>query len=78
MVTMHKDSPRRRGFWSGLASMVLLVCFSGSGESKSVIAPARSDLEVVDCLLPGSVRIVGGRTYLSSRRPTKTLRNIRH
>ena len=33
---------------------------------------ARHDLEVVDCLLPGEVRIVGGRTYLSSRRPVRT------
>jgi hypothetical protein len=34
--------------------------------------PQRSDLEVVDCLLPGQVRSVGGRTYLSARRPTRT------
>ncbi|HEU4617910.1 MAG TPA: caspase family protein, partial [Gammaproteobacteria bacterium] len=29
-------------------------------------------LEIVDCLLPGQVRVVGGRTYLTPRRPTRT------
>lgn len=31
-----------------------------------------ADLHVVDCLLPGQVRQLGQRTYLSPRRPTKT------
>ncbi|MEL7023971.1 MAG: caspase family protein [Pseudomonadota bacterium] len=31
-----------------------------------------ADLYVVDCLLPGQVRQLGGRTFLSPRRPTKT------
>ncbi|MEL6868658.1 MAG: caspase family protein [Pseudomonadota bacterium] len=30
------------------------------------------DLYIVDCLLPGQVRQLGGRTYLSPRRPTRT------
>ncbi len=30
------------------------------------------DLHVVDCLLPGQVRRLGNRTYLSPRRPVKT------
>lgn len=29
-------------------------------------------LQIVDCLLPGQVRVVGGRTYLTPRRPTRT------
>jgi len=29
-------------------------------------------LLVVDCLLPGQVRVIGGRTYLTPRRPTRT------
>ena len=69
---MSDISPPRRLRWAVVAGALVLACISGSGQTKSVIAPARSDLEVVDCLLPGSVRIVGGRTYLSSRRPTKT------
>jgi hypothetical protein len=32
----------------------------------------RSDLEIVECLLPGQVRQLGGMTYLSPRRPTRT------
>lgn len=31
-----------------------------------------ADLHVVDCLLPGQVRRLGNRTYLSARRPTRT------
>ncbi len=30
-----------------------------------------ADLYVVDCLLPGQVRVVGGRTYLTPRRPAR-------
>jgi hypothetical protein len=32
----------------------------------------RSDLEVVECLLPGQVRQLGSRTYLTARRPVRT------
>ena len=32
----------------------------------------RQDLEVVDCLLPGQVRQLGRKTYLTQRRPTRT------
>lgn len=32
----------------------------------------RADLEIVDCLLPGQVRQLGNRTFLSPRRPTTT------
>jgi hypothetical protein len=31
----------------------------------------RQDFEVVDCLLPPQVRVVGGRTFQSPRRPTR-------
>lgn len=40
-----------------------------SGGGKEIKA---EDLFVVDCLLPGQVRRVGGRTFLSPRRPTRT------
>jgi len=29
-------------------------------------------LQIVDCLLPGQVRVIGGRTYPTPRRPTRT------
>jgi uncharacterized protein len=32
----------------------------------------RSDLEIVECLLPGQVRQLGAMTYLSPRRPVRT------
>lgn len=32
----------------------------------------RSDLEIVECLLPGQVRQLGAMSYLSPRRPTRT------
>jgi uncharacterized protein len=32
----------------------------------------RQDLEIVDCLLPGQVRQLGGTTYVTRRRPTNT------
>ena len=32
----------------------------------------RQDLEIVDCLLPGQVRQLGGTTYVTQRRPTRT------
>lgn len=33
---------------------------------------SRTDLEIVDCALPGQVRVLGGRTYISPRKPTRT------
>ena len=32
----------------------------------------RQDLEIVDCLLPGQVRQLGSKTYVTQRRPTRT------
>lgn len=32
----------------------------------------RADVEIVDCILPGQVRQLGNRTYLTQRRPTRT------
>jgi len=34
--------------------------------------PTRQDLEIVDCLLPGTVRSLGNMTYVTARRPTRT------
>jgi predicted nucleic acid-binding Zn-ribbon protein len=63
-----------------LSMSVALVCF-GTGlpartsvaQSSGAIAQDPSRLLVVDCLLPGQVRKLGGQmTYLSPRRPVKT------
>jgi len=63
-----------------LAMSVALVSFgaglpvqTGVAQSSGAIAQDPSRLLVVDCLLPGQVRKLGGQmTYLSPRRPVKT------
>ena len=42
----------------------------GAAETKGMVK--RSDLEIVDCLLPGQVRQLGNRSFLSQRRPIRT------
>ncbi len=61
------------------ASAVLLVACAGGPDRADEITRAATegdasvdDLYVVDCLLPGQVRRVGGMTYLTPRRPTRT------
>lgn len=56
----------------------LLVIASAAAPSASEKAAAtkgmvkRSDLEIVDCLLPGQVRQLGNSSFLSQRRPIRT------
>src|SRR5687768_12480821 len=54
----------------------LLVVASAATESDKAAATKgmvkRSDLEIVDCLLPGQVRQLGNSTFLSQRRPIRT------
>ena len=56
----------------------LLVVASAAAPSKSEQAAAtkgmvkRSDLEIVDCLLPGQVRQLGNTSFLTQRRPIHT------
>ncbi|MEL7310302.1 MAG: caspase family protein [Pseudomonadota bacterium] len=62
---------------SAFVAVLLLAGCAGapSTDTQQVAVEGRkdvSDLYVVDCLLPGQVRQLGGRTYLSPRRPTKT------
>jgi len=47
---------------------------AGSSSADSAMAGYQdvAELHVVDCLLPGQVRRLGNRTYLTPRRPTKT------
>jgi hypothetical protein len=67
----------------GAALAALLACFwacaaaqeRGGAAAAQARDPARAAvqaMQVVDCLLPGQVRVVGGRTYLTPRRPTRT------
>lgn len=57
-----------------LAPAVLIVASAAESDkgaaTKGMVK--RSDLEIVDCLLPGQVRQLGNSTFLSQRRPIRT------
>jgi hypothetical protein len=65
---------RRLGDAFGAALVALLAEALPAAAQNAAAAPptAVQALQVVDCLLPGQVRVVGGRTYLTPRRPTRT------
>jgi len=58
------------------APAVLIVACAASPQSDKAAATQgmvkRSDLEIVDCLLPGQVRQLGNASYLTQRRPIRT------
>jgi hypothetical protein len=66
--------------WRTIAEALALVVLATAPAPKSAAQGAAGSagttavqaLQVVDCLLPGQVRVVGGRTYLTPRRPTRT------
>ena len=54
---------------------VALVVASAASDDKAAATKGmvkRSDVEIVDCLLPGQVRQLGNSTFLSQRRPIRT------
>lgn len=55
-------------------SIGLLGCGNQQSKDSAVEGATQtlSDLQVVDCLLPGQVRKLGNSTYLTPRRPTQT------
>jgi len=53
-----------------VCSSAVLASDSGNKAREGIVT--RSDLEIVECLLPGQVRQLGTMTYLSPRRPTRT------
>jgi uncharacterized protein len=69
---------RALGRIAALSLPALLVVASAATPSQSEKAAAtkgmvrRSDLEIVDCLLPGQVRQLGKTSFLSQRRPIRT------
>lgn len=57
------------------ALCLLAIAFAAQGAERDAAMEghaAVADLHVVDCLLPGQVRQLGTRTYLTARRPIKT------
>ena len=59
-----------------LASVPFAVASAAPTEAEKAAATKglvkRSDLEIVDCLLPGQVRQLGNMSYLTPRRPLRT------
>lgn len=60
---------------SSVATMIagLSVPSVVQAERESAISQDPNRFLVVDCLLPGSTRVVGGRTYLTKQRPVKAI-----
>jgi uncharacterized protein len=70
---------KRNFFWPkliGVVASAVLVVASAATESDRAAATQgmvkRSDLEIVDCLLPGQVRQLGNTSFLTQRRPLRT------
>ncbi len=60
---------------AGLAGVLWLSTGDGAGSPPGSALQgglARADLEIVECLLPGQVRQLGRKTFLSPRRPVRT------
>jgi hypothetical protein len=61
---------------AGVAGAAFIVVASAATPSDKEAAThgmvKRSDLEIVDCLLPGQVRQLGNASYLTPRRPIRT------
>jgi hypothetical protein len=64
-----------RNVWRGLSYGGLCASFalaSPAAQKATEGMVARGDLEVVECLLPGRVHQLGGTSFISQRRPTRT------
>ena len=63
----------RRALWRPVAAAALAATLQIPSDAGAAAAnQMRADLEVVDCILPGQVRQLGNRTYMTQRRPTRT------
>ncbi|MCP5184948.1 MAG: caspase family protein [Pseudomonadales bacterium] len=55
-----------------LLTLLLLTAAAPAADTAVTNAERVARLQIVDCLLPGQVRQLGRRTFLSPRRPTRT------
>jgi hypothetical protein len=72
---MSTSMPSLFGRLALLVAPAVLVVASAAESGKAAATKGmvkRSDLEIVDCLLPGQVRQLGNSTFLSQRRPIRT------
>lgn len=75
MESVYKGRTLLAGSFTAISLGLLFTACSSSQVSKQPSissTPALADLYVVDCLLPGQVRQLGGSTYLTPRRPIMT------
>src|SRR5215216_3017694 len=70
-ITIDSRAPRNL-LWAGAIASAIVALVSADASAAQKPKLQRADLEVVDCLLPGQVRALGSRTYLTQRRPVKT------
>ena len=66
---------RRNPFLTGCALVTTLVAAPANSLKEDALIPEAAriaELQVVDCLLPGQVRQLGRRTFMTPRRPTRT------
>ncbi|MEE4381641.1 MAG: caspase family protein, partial [Pseudomonadales bacterium] len=73
--TRPADGTRRLRQRVGSTLCLLAIALGAQGAERDAAVEGRvdvADLHVVDCLLPGQVRQLGTRTYLTARRPIKT------
>ena len=52
--------------------LIVIALSPAVGAAQSPASMQRQDVEIVDCLLPPQIRQVGGRTFATPRRPTRT------
>jgi hypothetical protein len=57
---------------AAVTGLILGACASVAADRAKQGAVTRQDLEIVDCLLPGQVRMLGNTTFLTARRPVRT------
>ena len=68
---MRLRTPRVSPFAvAALAAALGVGAFAADRAREGMVT--RADLEIVDCLLPGQVRMLGSTTFLSARRPVRT------
>jgi uncharacterized protein len=73
MTSIHtRNISRSHVAWSTAVAALVLATTGSVSQGAAKPKLQRADLEVVDCLLPGQVRALGTRTYLTQRRPVKT------
>jgi len=74
-MTMNKQPAMKLALSTTL--LFLVSCAAPPSQEQVTAATkgmsSRKDLEIVDCLLPGQVRQLGSSTYITPRRPTRTI-----